>query len=225
MEQRKILVIEDNADTRRFLGVMLSKEYQVFNAENGVIGIEIARREIPDLIILDIMLPVLSGYDTCSLLKQDEKTKHIPIIFLSAKNTTNDITQGLSTGGDDYIPKPFDYKELKARIEARLRSQTATVETPLQVGDLLIKPNNREVSYAGQRTKLTLTEFDILRFLASRAGEVVSRDEIIEQVWRETGKRASDRTIDVHVRALRKKLPPLTRHVVSVYGTGYRYEK
>src|SRR5215210_2205709 len=121
MEKHRILLIEDNADTRRFLEAMLGKEFEVITAENGVIGIDFARNKLPDLIILDIMLPILSGYDACSLLKKDEKTSRIPIIFLSAKNTTANITQGLTIGADDYIPKPFDYKELLARIKARLR--------------------------------------------------------------------------------------------------------
>src|SRR6059058_3002879 len=119
MERYRILVIEDNADTRRFLEAMLGKEYEVISAENAVIGIEYARNKAPDLSLLDIMLPILSGYDACSLLKKDEKTKGVPIIFLSAKNTTSDVTQGLSVGADDYIPKPFDFKELLARIRAR----------------------------------------------------------------------------------------------------------
>src|SRR5271170_4862647 len=123
-ERPTILVIEDNADTRRFLEAMLCREFEIISAENGVIGIEYARNRAPDLILLDIMLPILSGYDVCSLLKKDERTKNIPIIFLSAKNTVADITHGLGTGADDYIPKPFDYKELLARIHARLRKST-----------------------------------------------------------------------------------------------------
>jgi len=134
MEKQRILIIEDNADTRKFLEAMLAKSYEVISAENGVIGIDYARNRSPNLIILDIMLPILSGYDTCSLLKKDEKTKHIPILFLSAKNTVNDITQGLDTGADDYVPKPFDYKELLARIQARLRKASENTSQPLQVG-------------------------------------------------------------------------------------------
>src|SRR6476620_25825 len=117
MEKSRILIIEDNADTRRFLEAMLSREFDIITAENGVIGIDFARNKSPDLILLDIMLPILSGYDACSLLKKDEKTSRIPIIFLSAKNTTTNITDGLTAGADDYIPKPFDYKELQARIK------------------------------------------------------------------------------------------------------------
>src|ERR1041385_5814805 len=161
MEKYRILIIEDNADTRRFLEAMLGKEFEVITAENGVIGIDYARNRSPDLILLDIMLPILSGYDACSLLKKDEKTKRIPIIFLSAKNAVNDITHGLTAGADDYIPKPFDYKELLARIRARLRSEPAGNAQPIQVGDLKIDPSNREVSFGGKKAHLTLTEFDI----------------------------------------------------------------
>ena len=225
MEKHRILIIEDNPDTRRFLEAMLGKEFEILTAENGVIGIDYARNKAPDLILLDIMLPILSGYDACSLLKKDEKTKHIPIIFLSAKNSVPDITHGLTAGADDYIPKPFDYKELVARIMARLRKSSESAAQPIQVGDLRIDPANREVAFAGKKAQLTLTEFDILRFLAVRAGAVVSREEILKEVWREESNKTNDRTIDVHIRALRRKIPPLTKHIISIYGVGYRYEK
>lgn len=225
MEKHRILVIEDNPETRRFLEAMLGKEFEVISAENAVIGIDYARNRSPDLILLDIMLPILSGYDACSLLKKDEKTKRIPIIFLSAKTNVADITQGLSFGADDYIPKPFDYKELLARVQARLRKSQESVAQPIQVGELRIDPSNREVTYSGKSSQLTLTEFDILRYLASKAGTVVSRDEILREVWREESKQTNDRTIDVHIRALRRKIPQLAKHITSIYGVGYRYEK
>ncbi|HUP56226.1 MAG TPA: response regulator transcription factor [Bdellovibrionota bacterium] len=225
MEKHRILIIEDNPDTRRFLEAMLGKEFDILTAENGVIGIDYARNKAPDLILLDIMLPILSGYDACSLLKKDEKTKHIPIIFLSAKNSVPDITHGLTSGADDYIPKPFDYKELVARIKARLRKSADKVAQPIQVGDLRIDPASREVSFGGKKAQLTLTEFDILRYLAVRAGSVVSREEILKEVWKDESNKTNDRTIDVHIRALRRKIPPLTKHIISIYGVGYRYEK
>lgn len=225
MEKHRILIIEDNPDTRRFLEVMLGKEFDMITAENGVIGIDYARNKSPDLILLDIMLPILNGYDTCSLLKKDEKTKHIPVIFLSAKNTITDITHGLSTGADDYLPKPFDYKELLARINARLRKNEDDNAKPIQLGELRITPANREVTFAGKRAQLTLTEFDILRFLASHAGTVVSREEILSEVWDPAECKTNDRTIDVHIRAIRRKIPLLTKHIVSIYGVGYKYEK
>src|SRR5277367_1236158 len=155
MERPKILIIEDNADTRRFLEAMLGKEFEIITAENGVIGIDYARNKAPDLIILDIMLPILSGYDACSLLKKDEKTKRIPIIFLSAKNSVPDITHGLTAGAEDYIPKPFDYKELLARIKTRLRKNAENAVEPIQIGDLKIDPANREVSFSGKKAQLT----------------------------------------------------------------------
>lgn len=218
-------MIEDNPDTRKFLETLLSKEFEVFSAENGVTGIEQARTRSPQLILLDIMLPVLNGLDACSLLKQDERTRRVPIIFLSAKNTPSDITQGLSLGADDYISKPFDYKELIARIRVRLRNQQEGLNQPLQVGDLRIDPSRREVSFSGKRATLTLTEFDLLKYLATRAGATVSRDDILREVWRDDTHQTNDRTIDVHIRSLRKKIPPLTRHIISVYGVGYKYEK
>jgi DNA-binding response OmpR family regulator len=225
MEKHRILIIEDNADTRNFLITMLGKEFEILTAENGVVGIDYARNKAPDLILLDIMLPILSGYDTCSLLKKDEKTRHIPTLFLSVKNTVTDITLGLASGADDYIAKPFDYKELMARIRARLRTDRDSSLLPIQMGDLKIEPSNREVSYAGKKIFLTLTEFDILRCLASHSGTVVSRDDIRKEVWREDCEDTNDRTIDVHIRALRRKIPPLTKHIISIYGVGYKYEK
>jgi len=225
MEKPRILIIEDNADTRKFLETLLSKEFETFSAENGVTGIEFARNKNPNLILLDIMLPVLNGLDACSLLKQDERTRRIPIIFLSAKNTPNDITHGLSIGADDYISKPFDYKELVARIKVRLRGAQDSQSQPIQVGELRIEPSRREVSFGGKKAILTLTEFDLLKYLAVRAGATVSRDDILREVWRDDTQRTNDRTIDVHIRSLRKKIPPLTRHIISVYGVGYKYEK
>ncbi len=225
MQKPKVLLIEDSPDTRKFLETLLGNDYEVMSAENGVIGIDYARNKSPDLILLDIMLPILNGYDACSLLKKDERTKRIPIIFLSAKNSVTDITQGLSMGADDYIAKPFDYKELQVRIATRLRKGPESKLQALIIGDLRIDPDSREVEYSGKKTHLTVTEFDILRCLASHASEVVSRDDIMKDVWKDQSGQTSDRTIDVHIRALRKKLPSLTKHIISIYGVGYKYEK
>lgn len=225
MERPRILVIEDHADTRRFLESMLKKDFDVITAENAVIGIDFARNQHPNLILLDIMLPILSGFDACSLLKGDEKTRHIPIIFLSAKGAVNDITHGLGQGADDYMAKPFDFKELLARIRTRLRKSSESTLAPMQIGDLRINPSDREITFGGKPVSLTNTEFDILRILATKAGQVVSRAEILKEVWREDSSQTNDRTIDVHIRALRKKVPALVRHIISIYGVGYKYEK
>lgn len=226
MQKRKILIIEDNEDTRKFLQHILQKDYEVIAAENAVIGIDFARNQTPDLILLDIMLPHLSGTDACQLLKRDEKTTHIPIIFLSAKSSISDITSGLHLGADDYIPKPFDYKELLARIEARLRSASQSQKNDLIIiGDLRIDPSKREVKYKNRFIDLTLTEFDILRCLASSPGETIQRQQIIDIIGNHGKKQINHRTIDVHIRAIRKKIPEITRHLSSVYGAGYRYDR
>ncbi|NUM87697.1 MAG: response regulator transcription factor [Bdellovibrionales bacterium] len=226
LNKAKILVIEDNEDTRRFLQKILSQEYEALLADNAVLGIEVARKEKPALIILDIMLPHLSGLDACRLLKKDERTSHIPIIFLSAKGSVTDITSGLDIGADDYLPKPFDYKELLARVQARLRNveQLAQAQDTVIQGDLRVEPSSRKVWWKGKPVELTLTEFDILRCLAARAGENVSRKEIIDAIRDDGRKGISERTIDVHIRAIRKKIPEVSKHLSSVYGVGYRYD-
>lgn len=224
IKKERILIVEDNIDTLRFLETMLAKEFEVVTAENGVVGMDYARNKSPDLILLDIILPVLNGFDICSLLKKDERTRRIPIIFLSMKTSPADINQGLALGADDYIPKPFDYKELLARVQTRLRISREELETSIMIGDLKIDQNRREVSFGKQKTELTLTEFDILKYLASHAGTVISRDDILKEVWKENSEQANDRTIDVHIRSLRKKLPVLTKHIRSIYGVGYKYE-
>jgi DNA-binding response OmpR family regulator len=224
----KILVVEDNEDTRKFLQQILSKEYEVILADNAVLGIDFARNQQPDLILMDIMLPHLSGLDACQILKKEEKTSRIPVIFLSAKSKISDITNGLTLGADDYISKPFDYKELLARVKARIRASEAAKNAATEqiiVGDLLIDPTERTVKYKNKSMDLTLTEFDILRLLASSPSETISRKQIIDTVRQNSKKTINDRTIDVHVRAIRKKIPEMQKHLSSVYGVGYRYEK
>ncbi len=226
MERTSILIIEDNPNTRRFLEAMLKKDFDILTAENAIIGMELARKDVPDLIILDIVLPMLDGFDACKLLKEDDKTRHIPIIFLSVKNSISDIKRGLSVGADDFLPKPFDFKELLARINTRIRTKTeAGANLPIQIGDLKIDPTNREVFFENKKINLTLTEFDILRHLAKNSGKVVSREEIFKEAWRDKTPNATNRTIDVHIRALRKKIPSLSKHITSVYGVGYKYDK
>ncbi len=224
-EKERILIIEDNADTRRYLEMVLSKDFTVLAAENAVLGLELAKANHPALIVLDIILPIMNGYDACQLLKQDEVTKGIPVIFLSSKNTVSDIARGLDLGADDYLPKPFDYKELVARIKARLRDRDQLRKEPKTVaqGKLKLVLDSREAFYNSVPVELTNTEFDILRVLMESSGAVVPRDDIMKQVWNEGGE-AQKRTIDVHIRAIRKKVPDLTRHVISVYGVGYKYE-
>ena len=225
MERARILVIEDNPDTRRYLETVLAREFEVIAAENAVLGIEQARTMSPAVIVLDIVLPIMNGYDACGLLKQDDVTKNIPIIFLSSKNTVADITHGLDLGADDYLPKPFDYKELVSRIRARLRDKELSRKEPktLNHGLLRLVLDSREAFYGHRSIELTETEFEILRVLIDHPGKELTRDDIIRGVWREGASETQRRTIDVHIRSIRKKVPEITKHVLSVYGVGYKY--
>jgi len=219
----KILVIEDNSDTRRFLQVMLSREFEVAIARDGIEGIELAKSIQPELIVLDVVMPSLNGYDTCKRLKSIPETENIPVIFLSGKNTTAEITYGISMGADDYLPKPFDHKELLARIKTRLARSLSNPAPKLVVGKLEIDTLKRVAQYERSPIQLTLTEFDILRLLAARFGVVVSREEIMREIWKDSASETTDRTIDVHIRSLRKKIPAMNNHIQSVYGVGYKY--
>ncbi len=219
----RILLIEDNPDTRRFLQVMLSREFEVILAQNGLEGIEIAKKDSPDLILMDVVMPALNGYDTCKALKSDAQTKAIPIIFLSAKNTSAEVTYGLSLGADDYLPKPFDHKELMVRIKSKLHRENQSNEK-IRVGLLEINNADRTVLYNGQEISLTLTEYDLIKLLAVRNGVVLSREEIMKEIWKNSNDKTKDRTIDVHVRSIRKKIPEMNKFIKSIYGVGYQYD-
>ena len=224
MEKPRILLIEDNADTRKFIETTLSKEFEVLSAENGVLGIDFARNRNPDLILLDIMLPVLNGYDACSLLRKDERTRRIPIIFLSAKNTTADIIQGLTIGGDDYVSKPFSPRELVLRIKKileRKKSKDADVQS-LTMGELTIDVPRHLASWKGKKIDLTATEFKLLTLLVQRRGRVQSRDQLLRDVW-EYDSMIDTRTVDTHMRRLREKLGPAAKFLDTVRGVGYRF--
>lgn len=216
-------MIEDNPDTRKFLEVMLGREFTIMVAPDGYNGIELAKLEKPDLILLDVVMPTQSGYDTCKALRNEPLTHRIPIIFLSAKNSSAEIAYGLSMGADDYIPKPFDHKELMVRIKTRLQRS----ESPYQVlrsGALEIQVQDRVVKFADREIDLTLTEFDILRLLVSRKGVTISRQEIMKEIWRTQNDTSKDRTIDVHIRSIRKKIPETNDLIKSIYGVGYQFD-
>ena len=227
MKRPRVLVIEDNADTRRYIETVLGKDFEVVVAENGSLGLEYARKRQPAVIILDAVMPGLDGYEVCRKLKEDDATKRIPIIFLSSKNTIADIVHGLGLGAEDYMVKPFDYKELIARIRVRLRDVQKQIEEPKTIlqGDLRLVMDTREAFFRNAPVDFTQTEFDILRVLVSRPSIVVTREDIILNVWKDdgSGNGTRSRTIDVHIRAIRKKVPTLSKNVISIYGVGYKF--
>ncbi len=217
----KILVIEDNPDTRRFLQVMLGREFTVITAQNGLEGVALAKSEKPALVLMDVVMPALNGFDACQQLKSDPNTMNIPVIFLSGKNTATEIHYGLSQGADDYLPKPFDHQELLHRIKTKLDRKNAGQDV-IKCGKLEIRTVERSVLFNEKEVVLTLTEFDLLRLLVIRRGVIVSREDIMKEIWKSTADRSKERTIDVHIRSIRRKIPELEQNIQSIYGVGYQ---
>lgn len=230
----KILVVEDEVALRDTLAYNLVKQgYQVETADDGQRAIEIARKVQPDLMILDLMLPVLDGFEVCRILRQE---MNIPIIMLTAKDEEIDRVIGLEMGADDYVTKPFSMRELMARVKAnlrRVRMVRAEIDTEAQMpkevihfGDLTIDLTRREAYKNNQPLSLKPKEFDLLLFLVRHKGQMLSRDLILERVWGWDFNGGS-RTVDVHIRWLREKIetdPAQPRRILTVRGSGYRFE-
>ncbi len=224
---RRILIVEDEAVIRKAIRMACEKEgYEVVEAENGTEGLHLSESSRPDLILLDLMLPDISGFDVC---REVRKTgSGVPIIILSAKTEEIDIVVGLEIGADDYITKPFRARELLARIAAhlrRVRQDEHGSDGRLDFKDLSINLNERRVFKNGGEVELTHTEFDLLAFLASNSGKVLSREKILNHVWGYEYP-IETRVIDVHVRNLRRKIendPGRPFFILAVPGIGYRF--
>lgn len=225
-----ILVVEDEAEIQELLRYNLAKEnYRVHIAVSGEKALEMAQKERPDLVLLDLMLPGLDGLEVCRLLKRDEKTRTIPIVMLTAKGGEADIVAGLELGADDYVTKPFSPRVLLARIRAVLRraaGEDGETQGPecLQFRDLQIHPGRHEVRVANQPIALTATEFRVLHVLARRPGWVLTRRQISEAVHG-MDYPVTDRSVDVQIVALRKKLKSAGEMIETVRGVGYRFKE
>ncbi len=224
---RRILIIEDEAVIRKAIRMACEKEgYEVVEAENGSEGLYLSESSRPDLILLDVMLPDISGFDVCREVRKSGSA--VPIIILSAKTDEIDIVVGLEIGTDDYITKPFRARELLARIAAhlrRVRQEEYGSDGRLDFKDLSINLNERRVFKKGDKVELTHTEFDLLAFLASNSGKVLSREKILNHVWGYEYP-IETRVIDVHVRNLRRKIendPRRPFFILAVPGIGYRF--
>ncbi len=225
---KKILVIEDDANILELLAYNLSKEsYVVKQAESGERGIGMAKKERPDLILLDLMLPKVDGLEVCRTLKGDPETKGIPIIMVTAKGEESDIVCGLEMGADDYITKPFRPKELVARVRSVLR-RAAKYEKPtaevFKIHTIEMHSGKREVRVKGKPIDLTFTEYQVLELLAKNSGWVFSRYEIVDAVKGEDYP-VTDRSVDVHIVGLRKKLGPCGKYIETIRGFGYRLKE
>ena len=225
-EKNKILIVEDEQDIRDLLIFNLQKEgFKVESADNGDSALSLIRKNNFDLILLDLMLPGIGGFDLTRILKNDKKTSKTPILMLTAKGEESDIVKGLELGADDYMTKPFSIKVLIARINKILiksnnRSDEANV---LKHNSLSINLKARDVIVEGKKIDLTFTEFEILKLLASHSKWVYTRSEIINNI-RGDDYIVTDRTIDFQIVGLRKKMGPAGKYIKTVRGVGYRFE-
>jgi DNA-binding response OmpR family regulator len=216
--KKTILVLDNDASSRSFLEKLLGNEFQVHvfpcNSEDPRILI---RKHTPSIILIDSFIIAKS-------LKSDPSTASIPMIVISSRNNSSDVKEGLSMGAEDFITKPFDPKELLLRIRSHLKITLSADQLRfIRVGSLEIDTSDRTAKFNGVEVPLTITEYDILRLLASKRGTVVSREEIMKIIWKDSAPDTTDRTIDVHIRSLRKKVPEFADHIKSVYGVGYQY--
>jgi DNA-binding response OmpR family regulator len=219
----KILIVEDERDVVDLLALHLRKAgFRVSMAMDGAAGLQKACRENPAFIILDLMLPKMPGLEVCKILKSDPVTRQIPIMMLTAKAEEIDRVVGLEFGADDYVTKPFSPREVTLRIKAILRRAEGPAEDEsLSAGSIVIDPGRHEVSVDGQRVGLTSLEFKLLRTLMQRRGRVQTRDRLLNEVWGYESV-IDTRTVDTHVRRLRKKLGKAADAIESVRGFGYR---
>jgi two-component system phosphate regulon response regulator PhoB len=224
---QSVLVVDDEEDLLELVRYNLTREgYRVTCVATGEEALKAARKQPPDLIVLDLMLPAVDGLEVCRRLKSESKTRDIPIIMLTAKSEEGDMVAGLERGADDYISKPFSPRVLSARVKALLRRRESQVraelETTIDVHELSIHPGRHEVTLGGQPLELTYTEFALLQFLAKRPGWAYTRTQIVDAVKGEDYP-VTERSVDVQVAGLRKKLGDFGSYIETVRGVGYRY--
>ncbi len=223
MKQR-VLIVEDEPDAMELLAFNLEAAgFSTIQAVDGKQGLQKARSEIPNLIILDLMLPELDGIELCKILRRDRNTAGIPILMLTAKASEIDRVVGLEVGADDYVTKPFSPRELVLRVKNLLRrTQPAEEIEKLRAGELEIEFAGHRVTVGGEPVTLTATEFKLLATLAQRRGRVQTREKLLEDVWAYDAA-IDTRTVDTHVRRLREKLGPAGEYIETLRGVGYRF--
>lgn len=228
MAKEHILIVDDEEDLLELVRYNLSKEgFRVTAVTTGEDAIREARTQAPDLIVLDLLLPSVDGLEVCRLLRSDHRTRHVPIVMLTAKGEEPDIVTGLELGADDYLTKPFSPRVLLARIKAVLRRRTSeqsSNDCVIRAHELVIHPGRHEVLAAGSPLTLTLTEFRLLQFLAQRPGWAFSRNQIVDAVKGDDYP-VTERSVDVQVAGLRKKLGDFGGYIETVRGVGYRFKE
>ena len=229
MKTHRILVVDDEVDIVDFIDDYLTGEgYEIIKAYNGVEALDKTRQDLPDLVVLDIMLPGLDGFEVC---KQIRAESAVPILMLTAKDTDVDKIVGLEIGADDYMPKPFNPRELVARVKAILRRayrqdyQPRNQTVTLKYKDLFIDAERRVATIGQHQLDLTMKEFDLLLFLMQNLGHVYSRDQLLDYVWGQDSF-VGARTVDVHIRRLREHVETdasQPQYIITVWGVGYKF--
>jgi two-component system phosphate regulon response regulator PhoB len=221
----KILIVEDERDIAELLSYNLSKSgFQIITAEDGEQALRLLEKELPDLVILDLLLPKIDGKEVCRRIRQNERTRNVPVLMLTALGEEVDRVVGFELGADDYVVKPFSPRELVLRINAilrRVKSPTLSGEK-LEFEDLTIYPESYRVEVGGEEVQLTSTEFRLLYFLASNPGRIQTREVLLDRVWGYTYEGYA-RTVDTHVYRLREKLGRAGSRIETVRGIGYRF--
>ena len=221
---KRVLIIEDEQDVIDLLALHFLKDasYSISTAVDGASGLEKARTEQPSVIILDLMLPKMSGLEVCKILKADKVTRSIPVVMLTAKSSEADRINGLELGADDYITKPFSPREVMLRVKAiERRRATEVVDNKITNGLITVDPSRHQVEVAGKKVHLTTAEFNLLMMLMKKPGRLLSRDMLLTGAWGYDSA-INSRTVDTHVRRLRRKLGKGARYVETVRGFGYR---
>ncbi len=228
MTTESILVVDDEKDIVELVSYNLAREgYKIIKAFSGETALKLAGSELPDVIILDLMLSGINGLEVAKTLKNDPKSSDIPIVMLTAKGEEADIVTGLELGADDYITKPFSPRVLVARVRAVMRRKTKLQEDKepvIKIHDLLMHPGKRDVTIKGKPVELTYTEFQVLYFLAGQPGWVFTRYQIVDAI-RGGNYPVTDRSIDVQIVGLRKKLGHFGKYIETVRGVGYRFRE
>ncbi len=229
MPKAGILVIEDDEHIQELLKYNLGQEgYRISSAVTGEEGLKLVKSRVPDLIILDLMLPGMDGLEICRILKRDDRTRYVPVIMLTAKGEESDIIAGLELGAEDYITKPFSPRVLIARLRMVLRRRDQSREADeaglLAIHELSINQVRHEVMVKGKPLKLTLTEFRLLHFLAKNRGRVFTRYQMVDAV-RGDDYSVTERSVDVQIVGLRRKLGAAGKYIETVRGVGYRFQE
>ena len=225
MKQAKILIADDEQDNLELIESLFSPEYETRLAKDGEQALALALDWRPDLILLDVLMPNLDGFQVCLKLRQRVAVRDIPIIFLTNKNDPASESFGLELGADDFITKPFNSDVLQSRVRKRIENiaPKKAYHQTTELGDCLVLWDRQEVQLSDKsQIPLTSKESLLLRMLVDNCSRVLSRERILEEIWEDTY--ITDRTIDTHVKDLRKKIPPLNQLLKTIYGTGYRLD-